>query len=203
MREAIAAAVQVVTVSDWPAIVTGIAIGVVGLAGIMATYWQGKRAAEAASESLRRSIDAGNERARLAEKRRIYAACQAAFTAMRIESITHRVAYQPPAKQGQRDAAELALNQARRAMLNATGELLLIAPTGVRRIAADLTDNYLSYITATVRGASLEEPTEPAGRLQNQLYEAMRADLGESAEPAGPPDSWPADSAGFLLHKIT
>lgn len=189
MWEAIAAAVPVVTVSDWPAIVTGIVIGVVGLAGILATYWQGKRAAEAASENLRSSIDAENERARVVEKRRIYAACQAAFAAMRIESITHRVAYQPPASQRQRDAAELALNQVRRAMLNATGELLLIAPMGARKIAADLTDSYLSYITATVRGASLDEPTEPAGRMQNQLYDAMRADLGEPVEPAKPADS--------------
>lgn len=184
MREAIAAAVPVVTVSDWPTIVTGIVIGVVGLTGIAATYWQGKRAAEAASQNLRRSIDAGNERALLADKRRIYAACQAAFTAMQIESITHRVAYQPPPDQTQRDAAELALNQARRAMLNATGELLLIAPAGVRKLAADLTDSYLSYITATVRGASLDEPAEQADHRQNQLYDAMRADLGEPAEPA-------------------
>jgi len=186
MREAIAAAVPVVTVSDWPAIVTGIVIGVVALAGIAATYWQGKRATQAASENLRNSIDAENERARLAEKRRIYAACQAAFTAMRIESITHRVAYQPPPSQDQRDAAELALNQARQAMLHVTSELLLIAPEGVRKIAADLTDSYLGYITATVRGASLAEPTEPAGHLQNQLYDAMRADLGEPVEPTGP-----------------
>jgi len=186
MREAIAAAVPVVTVSDWPAIVTGIVIGVVALAGIAATYWQGKRATQAASENLRNSIDAENERARLAEKRRIYAACQAAFTAMRIESITHRVAYQPPPSQDQRDAAELALNQARQAMLHVTSELLLIAPEGVRKIAADLTDSYLGYITATVRGASLAEPTEPAGQLQNQLYDAMRADLGEPVEPTGP-----------------
>jgi hypothetical protein len=57
MREAIAAAVPVVTVSDWPVIVTGIVIGVVGLAGIVAVYWQGKRAAEASSENLHRSID--------------------------------------------------------------------------------------------------------------------------------------------------
>src|SRR5689334_17382560 len=139
MREAIAAVAPMVTVSDWPAIVTGIVIGVVGLAGIVAVYWQGKRAAEAASENLRQSTNAENERARLAEKRRIYAACQAAFTAMRIESITHRVAYQPPPRQEQRDAAELALNQARLAMLNATGELLLIAPAAVRKLAADLT----------------------------------------------------------------
>ena len=186
MREAIVTAVPVVTVSDWPAIVTGIVIGVVGLAGIAATYWQGKRATEAASQNLRRSIDAGNERALLADKRRIYAACQAAFTAMRIESITHRVAYQPPPSQENRDAAELALNQARWAMLNATGELLLIAPAGVRKLAADLTDGYLSYITATMRGASMDEPTEPAGHVQDQLYDAMRADLGESAGPAEP-----------------
>src|SRR5215472_18291875 len=186
MREVIAAAVQTVSVSNWPVIITGVATGVVGLAGIVATYWQGKRATEAASESFRRSIYAAGERARLAEKRRIYAACQAAFTAMRIESITHRVAYQPPPSQDQRDAAELALSQARQAMLHVTSELLLIAPEGVRKIAADLTDSYLGYITATVRGASLAEPTEPAGQLQNQLYDAMRADLGEPVEPTGP-----------------
>jgi hypothetical protein len=191
MREAIVTAVPVVTVSDWPAIVTGIVIGVVGLAGIAATYWQGKRATEAASQNLRRSIDAGNQRALLADKRRIYAACQAAFTAMRIESITHRVAYQPPPSQEHRDAAELALNQARWAMLNATGELLLIAPTAVRKLAEDLTDSYLSYTTATMRGASLDEPAEQAGHMQNELYDAMRADLGEPAEPAEPAESAP------------
>jgi len=188
MREVIAAAVQTVSVSNWPAIITGVVTGVVGVAGIVATYWQGKRATEAASESFRRSIYAADERARLDEKRRIYAACQAAFTAMRIESITHRVAHQPPPDQAQRDAAELALNQVQRAMLNATSELLLIAPKDVNKLAEDLTDSYLSYITATVRGASLEEPTGPAAHMQSQLYDAMRADLDEPGEPAAPAD---------------
>lgn len=186
MHEAIASAAQAVSVSDGPAIITGVVTGVVGLAGIVATYWQGKRATEAASENYRRSIDAQDERARLADKRRIYATCQATFTAMRIESITHRVAYQPPADQAQRDAAELALNQAQRAMLNATSELLLIAPNDVRKIAADLADSYVSYTTATVRGASLDEPTGSAAHMQSQLYDAMRADLAEPGEPAGP-----------------
>jgi hypothetical protein len=184
MQEAMAAAVQAMSVSDWPAIVTGVATGVVGLAGIVAVYWQGKRATETASENFGRSIEVQEQRARLAEKRRIYAACQAAFTAMRIESITHRVAYQPPPDHEQRAAAELALNQVQRAMLNATSELLLIAPNGVSKIAADLADSYVSYITATVRGASLDEPTAPAAHMQDQLYDAMRADLAAPGEPA-------------------
>jgi hypothetical protein len=188
MQEAIAAAVQAVSVSDWPAIVTGVATGVVGLAGIVAVYWQGKRATETASENFRGSIEVQEQRARLAEKRRIYAACQAAFTAMRIESITHRVAYQPPPDQEQRAAAELALNQVQRAMLNATSELLLIAPNGVSKIATDLTDSYVSYITATVRGAPLDEPAAPAAHMQDQLYDAMRADLAEPGGPATPAD---------------
>jgi hypothetical protein len=188
MQEAIAAAVQAVSVSDWPAIVTGVATGVVGLAGIVAVYWQGKRATETASENFRGSIEVQEQRARLAEKRRIYAACQAAFTAMRIESITHRVAYQPPPDQEQRAAAELALSQVQRAMLNATSELLLIAPNGVSKIATDLTDSYVSYITATVRGAPLDEPAAPAAHMQDQLYDAMRADLAEPGGPATPAD---------------
>jgi hypothetical protein len=107
---------------------------------------------------------------------------------MRIESITHRVAYQPPPDQEQRAAAELALNQVQRAMLNATSELLLIAPNGVSKIATDLTDSYVSYITATVRGAPLDEPAAPAAHMQDQLYDAMRADLAEPGGPATPAD---------------
>ena len=57
MQEAIASAVQAVSISDWPAIVTGVVTGVVGLAGIMAVYWQGKRATETASQTFRSSID--------------------------------------------------------------------------------------------------------------------------------------------------
>jgi hypothetical protein len=74
--EAITPIVQVVTGgTDWPAIVAAITTGVVGLGGILATYWQGKRGQEAASKNFSTTITAENERARLAEKRRIYAAC--------------------------------------------------------------------------------------------------------------------------------
>ena len=184
MQAAIASTVQAVSISDWPAIVTGVVTGVVGLAGIMALYWQGKRATETASQTFRRSINVQQDRARLAEKRRIYAACQATFTAMHIESITHRVAYQPPPDQDQRDAAELALNQVQRSMLNATSELLLIAPDDVRKLAANLADSYVSYIAATVHGAPLDEPAGATAHMQDQLYDAMRADLAEPGVPA-------------------
>lgn len=42
----------------------------------------------------------------------------------------------------------------------------------------------MSYTTATVRGAPLDEPTAPATHMQDQLYDAMRADLAEPGEPA-------------------
>jgi uncharacterized protein YbjT (DUF2867 family) len=75
--------VQVVTGgTNWPAIIGAISTGVVGLAGIGGTLWQGKRAREAqtadlktsldaTAENLQRSLNTENERARLAEKRRI------------------------------------------------------------------------------------------------------------------------------------
>ena len=56
------------TGTDWPAVVAAISTGVVGLAGIVGTFRSGKR-----------SINAENERARLAEKRRIYAAYHASL----------------------------------------------------------------------------------------------------------------------------
>src|SRR5215471_18310757 len=82
---------EVVTVGpDWPAIAAGITTGVVGLAGIGGTLWQGKRSREAQTADLKASLDATadnlkvginaeNERARLAEKRRIYARCTTAL----------------------------------------------------------------------------------------------------------------------------
>jgi hypothetical protein len=64
----------------WSNIVTG----AVGLAGTGGTLWQGQRGREASSKDLNHSLEVGaanlitsinadNERARIAEKRRIYA----------------------------------------------------------------------------------------------------------------------------------
>jgi hypothetical protein len=75
--------------TNWPAIVAPLAAGVVGVAGIIGTAWQGKRGREAQSKDLQNSIAAAAEnlqltvaaedrRAHVAEKRQVYAAYLAA-----------------------------------------------------------------------------------------------------------------------------
>ncbi len=55
---------------DWPAVVAGISAGVAALAGIGATLWQASR-----------TWGHEDKRAKIAEKRRIYAACLTTLSA--------------------------------------------------------------------------------------------------------------------------
>jgi hypothetical protein len=51
----------------------------VGVAGIMATYWSAAKARITQNSNLQLTINAENERVRLAEKRRVYAAYMSAI----------------------------------------------------------------------------------------------------------------------------
>src|ERR1039457_6121611 len=66
--------------TDWPTIATG----VVGVAGIIGTSWQGKRAREATSQDLRDSLRADTDRALTADRRGVYANFLAATNKMLI-----------------------------------------------------------------------------------------------------------------------
>jgi hypothetical protein len=75
---------------SWDVVVTATVTGAVGIAGIAGTLWQEKKARESqsrdlklsidsAAENLRMSLKAEDARAKIAEKRRIYARCAAAI----------------------------------------------------------------------------------------------------------------------------
>lgn len=145
--------------------------GAVGLAGIGGTLWQGKRAREAASSDLRESlntasknlltsINAENERARIAEKRRIYAHFIAALGDL----------LKTWDQANTRDRAE-ALTGA----LAAVSELRLIAPN-------DLGSQAESLLTITAAPGQMRGDWAMTRLL---LIYAMRADLGE-ADPLSP-----------------
>lgn len=174
-----ASTVQVVTVSDWPAIVTGLVTGVVGLAGILATYWQGKRATGAASENLRTSINAENERAMLAEKRRIYARFLASLT----DVLVTATKIEDRGKQASTEEHKAMTDDLARSlapMLSALTEVGLVGPESLR----DLADGVANKVT---RAADDLGNSDFVFRpLLDQLYGAMRADLGE---PVGSADT--------------
>src|SRR5438552_300981 len=86
--EALSPIVQAATTgTDWPAIAAAVSTGVVGLAGIVATFLSGKR-----------TINAEDARARLAQKRQMYVGCLTAFAEMSNALSALDLAF-PPAEQ--------------------------------------------------------------------------------------------------------
>ena len=108
---AISPVVQVVTGggTDWPAIVAAISTGVVGLAGIGGTVW-----------GSRRSINAEDARARLAQKRLIYADCLTAIVEMIGAAADHRTVFSAADRDPEKlQATESRIEKARDAMYQA------------------------------------------------------------------------------------
>jgi hypothetical protein len=156
---AISPDVQVVTTgTDWPAIIAAITTGVVGVAGILATYWQGKRGQEAASKNLSTTINAENERAHLAEKRRIYARCLTTLWELENAIATGG---------STNDVLTAEQTTAAVSAITVQYELRLIAPSNVYKAENDVI-------------IALMHQDGNAGNLLDECPAAMRADLGET-----------------------
>jgi hypothetical protein len=145
----------------WDVLVTG----AVGIAGIGGTLWSGKR-----------SINAENDRANKADKRRIYAACQAAL----VEIWTAAVEYELSRSKLRRRTGAVALGKQRDAMYRTTSEARLIASSEVEALLDVVTRRTLRYITAIDTGdENLDSLSQEIGDLRKRLNDAMRADLDE------------------------
>jgi hypothetical protein len=197
MQEAASTVVQVVTSgTDWPAIAAGIATGVVGLAGIGGTLWQGKRAREAASKDLRESLDAAttnlqlgieaeNKRAHDAEKRRIYAECLTALN----EVILAALVYGGSAAGDVSKDVDARLNKALDATFKAGNEARLIASAEVQGVLSTSIREVSDLAAGTLERESSHEVNAELSSLWENLWNTMRADLGEPVEPAEPGSS--------------
>jgi hypothetical protein len=154
--------VQVVTVgTDWPAIVAAISGGVVGLAGIIFAWRQSNK-----------TISAEDARARVAEKRRIYANCLSMFTLGFSAGVDARRLKDTPQSDEYRNAMQ-EFNRARPAAMNAVQEVDLIGPLEVGRLARKAG---LSMLQIPKEGA------EDFIAASREVLLAMRADLGEPQE---------------------
>jgi hypothetical protein len=169
----------------WATVITGI----VGLAGIGGTLWQGKRARETASKDLRESLNANSRnlqlsinaedgRHRRAEKREVYAACIAAFAEMNRAALVYAVPLVYPGKtvsESARGEYDTAFDK----MVLQVSQALLIAPPAVRDL---LTANVTHF--EAIGPPYQDVPSEhmpgwltELGRLREALSDIMRADL--------------------------
>jgi hypothetical protein len=180
------------TGTDWPAIVAAISTGVVGLAGIGGTLWQGKRAREAQTADLKGSLDATaknlrlginaeDNRARIAEKRRIYAAYQAALSEL-AAAVFHNVSLDISASHDERTEAQVKILKAREKVFATVSEVHLIAPKNVAKLAANAGGSMMKLMRLIEKSESgdYESDLGEGNTIRESLYAAMRADLGET-----------------------
>jgi hypothetical protein len=189
---------------DWTTYIPSAVTGVVGLAGIGGALWQAKRAREAAAEdakvsreaasidlqaSMRQtsndlvvSINAEDKRADIATKRRIYAACLAAFQQVMRAAVNYRTARATQAEEERKPLIEKQ-EDAQDKMYQTMGELVLVAPYDIVQLTGTLSNTLLSFMAATHIGAPFQGPAaKEAGQIQTALVRAMRIDLGEPVD---------------------
>ena len=189
---------------DWTTYIPSAVTGVVGLTGIGGALWQAKRAREAAAEdakanreaastdlqasmrhtanNLVASINAEDERAYVGTKRRVYAACFAAFQQVTRAAVNYRTARAILSEEERRPLIERQ-KDAQDKLYQAIGELFLIAPYDIAQLADILKDSLLSFMAATHVGPPFRGPAaKEAGQIQSALVRGMRIDLGEPVE---------------------
>jgi hypothetical protein len=221
MPVVIPATIHVVTTSetDWPAIIAAFVSGlaaiatvvaaIIGIRGTAREAQRGRATASAdlkaslatATENLRLGISADDHRARIAEKRRIYAAYVHAITRFvaeifKMEGLLTgvRLADSPRDRRAALDAASGAMGLA-------LGELMLMATGEVQSLAQEASN--WSYGLLDRPPDRTNPPSPVVGFppdsaftfLINKLIDAMRLDLGETVSTASAvPSSFISDA---------
>jgi len=152
-----------------PVLIGAIGPSAVGVIGIVATYWTGRKVLFVQTRNIELQIRVESERARVAEKRQIYAT----FVAMtsKYVAVVHSLAVERTRNGSEIQLASIRaeLDQAMQSMLTSLGEIRLIAPEGL----AIMSVKVVQKLTTTEDLASIFP------EMREKLYVAMRADLGE------------------------
>jgi hypothetical protein len=158
---------------DWAIVVTG----VVGLAGIGGSIVSARMASTSAAANLQTNIAAEERRAKVAEKRLIYARYLTSITEV-VAAAGNLEIYGGEADPGDRQALVVRVNQSVVALMNALSEVQLVAPPkDVGPRADDMGRATNEYANKVLRG---EESRADFYSLRQALVGAMRADLGEA-----------------------
>ena len=130
------------------------------------------------------TITNDRDEARRADKRHVYAACQAAFTDMQLCIQAYREASQQAAEDGiRRQTAERQLAAARKQMLDSVGELILVAPKQVCELAGQIQAGIIQLGQETDDSPRRSDPRAALRSRRAEMLDAMRDDLGESFPP--------------------
>jgi hypothetical protein len=154
---------------DWGTVIAAGITGLVGIAGIGGTLLSARMTGKSDAENLRTSITAEDGRARLAEKRRVYANCLARLTDGFFAATIVKT-YEGKHTEAEYKAAVLECNRARVVATNALHEVKLIGPPNLGSLATSAVRSLLRL---------LEGDNTEFSRVQAELTLAMRADLGE------------------------
>ena len=166
---------------NWATIIPPVVTGVVGIAGIGGAILSAKITATTQVINLRLSIGAENHRARIAEKRRIYATFIACYNKALDAVNKHRASFSLSESTNDIKAMEAVQQEALKALNDARAEMGLIEPAKFGSLPDQLVDALHSYAEATVVGARELDKPKPAieSAVHDKLYIAMRTDLAE------------------------
>jgi hypothetical protein len=159
---------------------TGVIVtGAVGAAGIAGTLLSARLTARSHIAGLKLSTAAEEERAHLAEKRRIYAGFHTSIDRLIVDwNLMHEG--MGGAGPDEREELKQVPDAAMMAMSNSLSEIKLIAPEPVGRQAEKLARLFRAISQAILSerdGAELDAIGSEIFRQRSALYEAMRADL--------------------------
>jgi hypothetical protein len=163
---------------DWASVVSVAITGAVGIAGVAGTILAARITSKSATENLKLSISADNERARLALKRGVYADCLTAFAEMMTAVFTFREHHSGD----DHDVTRTKQSQTQVVMIQKISEVRLIAPRNVARAVAELGQTLLEYAIDSLRVEPFGTSPEAITKKLHEVYQVMRADLGESVE---------------------
>jgi hypothetical protein len=168
-------------VTNWATVIPAVVAGAVGIAGIGGTILSARLTAKAQTANLRLSIGAEDRRARLAEKRRIYATFMASYDRALEGVVKHRASFRLSESTNDIKAMGTAQREASGALGNARAEMGLMEPVNFGSLPDQLVEMLHSYAEATALGARELDKPKPAVDLEvrQKLYIAMRTDLSE------------------------
>jgi hypothetical protein len=162
---------------SWTTVITGLVSGVIGVVGTSLGAWLTGRTQTA---NLQLSIDAERERARIADKRQTYARCLASLTDV-VVATAKLDEYGADVGPEERRSLVFASHDSLAPMFVAMNEMRLVAPESLGKLVDNIMREVTHWSGQVELGVESEFEFAP---LREQLYQAMRADLGGQQLPA-------------------